>query len=124
VASRAGARDRAARSGTTGVRSGHGSPGLDLSGVGLGERRGGKEARDEMTTATWRQRAKCRGLDTTLFYPSPEEDAEEAKAVCEACVVREACLEHALFHREAEGVWGGLTERERRRILRRRRESA
>ena len=46
-----------------------------------------------------------------------DEDAEEAKAICAECPVRQACLEHALAHREREGVWGGATERERRRIL-------
>jgi WhiB family redox-sensing transcriptional regulator len=53
-----------------------------------------------------------------------DEDAEEAKAVCASCTVRQACLEYALAAREREGVWGGLTERERRRIVRQHRKSA
>ena len=44
--------------------------------------------------------------------------------LCTECPVRQACLEHALAHREREGVWGGTTERERRRIVRQRRKSA
>ena len=72
----------------------------------------------------WRQRAACRGAAPDTFYPVSEEDAEEAKAICGGCPVREACLEHALAHRERDGVWGGATERERRRLLRQRRKSA
>jgi WhiB family redox-sensing transcriptional regulator len=53
-----------------------------------------------------------------------DDDAEEAKAVCSSCPVRQACLEYSLAAREREGVWGGLTERERRRILRQHRKSA
>ena len=53
-----------------------------------------------------------------------DEDADGAKAVCATCVVREACLEFALTNREHDGVWGGATERERRRIVRQRRKSA
>jgi WhiB family transcriptional regulator, redox-sensing transcriptional regulator len=72
----------------------------------------------------WRELGACRGLDATIFYPEPEESAESAKAVCEGCSVRIACLEHALSSREKVGVWGGATERERRRILRQRRRIA
>jgi WhiB family transcriptional regulator, redox-sensing transcriptional regulator len=73
---------------------------------------------------TWRQHAACRGLDPLIFYPATEEEAEHAKDVCDSCLVREACLEHALAVREKEGVWGGATERERRRIIRQRRRAS
>jgi WhiB family redox-sensing transcriptional regulator len=76
------------------------------------------------TAATWRKRAACQGIDPQVFFPESDEDAEEAKAICSMCPVRQPCLEHALAHREREGVWGGTTERERRRILRQRRKSA
>jgi WhiB family transcriptional regulator, redox-sensing transcriptional regulator len=72
----------------------------------------------------WRQRAACRGVDPDIFYPMSDEDAEDAKAICAQCPVKTACLEWALSSREKEGVWGGATERERRRIIRRRRRSA
>jgi WhiB family redox-sensing transcriptional regulator len=72
----------------------------------------------------WSARAACRGLDPTIFFPPTDDDAGAAKDVCGACPVRELCLEHALGHREREGVWGGCTERERRRIIRRRRRAA
>jgi WhiB family redox-sensing transcriptional regulator len=75
-------------------------------------------------TLVWRQRAACRGVDPDIFYPVSDEEAEDAKAICAQCPVQRACLEWALAHRESDGVWGGATERERRRIIRRRRRSA
>jgi WhiB family redox-sensing transcriptional regulator len=74
----------------------------------------------------WRAKAACRGLDPIIFYPDPDvdEEAEPAKAVCAECQVQESCLEFALGVREKDGVWGGCTERERRRIIRQRRRSA
>lgn len=66
----------------------------------------------------------CRGLDAGIFYPETDEEAEVAKQVCAECGVRSACLEYALARREKVGVWGGATERERRRILRQRRRTA
>jgi WhiB family redox-sensing transcriptional regulator len=67
--------------------------------------------------------AACRGIDSNLFFPDSD-DAEIAKQVCEECSVRWDCLEFALDTKQKVGVWGGATERERRRILRRRRRSA
>jgi WhiB family redox-sensing transcriptional regulator len=72
----------------------------------------------------WRMLGACRGLDAGIFYPDTDEEAAVAKQVCEECSVRSACLEHALASREKVGVWGGATERERRRILRQRRRTA
>ena len=75
----------------------------------------------------WRRYARCLGADPALFYPATEDDdeaAEPAKAICRVCPVREACLEYAITAREKLGVWGGLTERERRRLIRHRRKSA
>lgn len=72
----------------------------------------------------WRQRGACRGVDPDIFYPASDEEAEAAKAICAVCPVREPCLEYALANRERDGVWGGATERERRRIIRQRRKSA
>lgn len=73
---------------------------------------------------SWRQRGACRGLDPDVFYPPSDEEAAEAKAICATCTVREPCLEFALSTREAEGIWGGTTSRERRRLLRQRRKTA
>ena len=77
-----------------------------------------------MSELSWRNRGACRGLDPEIFYPQSDEEVTEAKDVCAQCHVRVACLEHAIGHREKEGVWGGATERERRRIVRQRRRTA
>ena len=73
---------------------------------------------------SWRTKAACHGLDPQVFYAETDEEAEQAKAVCAQCSVQQACLEYALARREKEGVWGGCTERERRRIIRQRRRTA
>ena len=71
-----------------------------------------------MNATIWRKRAACTGIDSDIFYPSSEDEADavEAKAVCAVCPVQAACLEHALAAREREGIWGGTTEMERRAI--------
>ena len=78
------------------------------------------------TPTTWRQYARCLGAPPDVFHPPADSDeaAEPAKAICRVCPVREPCLEHAITAREKQGVWGGLTERERRRLIRQRRRSA
>lgn len=78
--------------------------------------------------ARWQDRAACKGMDPTLFF-GPEHtevvkekrDREEAaKQICRTCPVNQECLEHALESKEAYGIWGGLTELERKALLRRR----
>jgi len=73
---------------------------------------------------SWRNKAACHGLEPQAFYPETDEDALIAKSVCAVCPVQTSCLEYALARREKEGVWGGCTERERRRIIRQRRRTA
>lgn len=77
-----------------------------------------------MEFSSWREQGRCRGVDPELFYPPSDEEAEVAIAICRDCTVRELCLEYALTAREKLGVWGGTTERDRRRIWRKRRKSA
>jgi WhiB family redox-sensing transcriptional regulator len=72
----------------------------------------------------WRAKGACQGLDAEIFYPESEELADVAKAICGECNVRLACLSHALDNREQQGVWGGATAKERRRLLRQRRHTA
>jgi WhiB family redox-sensing transcriptional regulator len=73
----------------------------------------------------WRERGRCKGADPELFYPEDDEaPADEAKSICALCPVREACLEHAITYREKQGVWGGYTARERRRLIRQRRRAS
>jgi WhiB family redox-sensing transcriptional regulator len=66
----------------------------------------------------WRQRANCVGLDPNLFFPVRGSSTREAKEVCRGCVVRGECLDYSLSSHEKFGIWGGLSERERRRIRR------
>jgi len=70
---------------------------------------------------TWMRDAKCRGIDPAEFFPSDGLGVDRARRVCDDCPVRAECLEYALEYRIEHGVWGGASERERRRILRRRR---
>lgn len=66
----------------------------------------------------WQDNANCLGVDPDLFFPERGASTREAKEVCRGCVVREDCLEFALVNGEKFGIWGGLSERERRRLRR------
>ena len=74
--------------------------------------------------ADWRENSACVGVAIDIFFPigDGEELVAPAKAVCAQCPVREACLQYALGTNQTEGVWGGLTGPERRRLRRRLRE--
>lgn len=61
----------------------------------------------------------CVDVDPNLFFSTLREDERAAKAVCQGCPVREVCLEIALTTHQEHGVWGGLTEKERRSLKRR-----
>ena len=76
---------------------------------------------DEVNEAeSWQMYANCLGVDPDLFFPERGASTREAKEVCRGCIVREQCLEFALQNGEKFGIWGGLSERERRRIRRQR----
>jgi len=64
--------------------------------------------------AGWRYRAACRGADLTVFFPGRGGSAEPARQICAGCPVRQPCLDYALSHGITHGIWGGLTERDRR----------
>jgi WhiB family redox-sensing transcriptional regulator len=68
----------------------------------------------------WQEQANCLGVDPDLFFPERGASTREAKSVCRGCEVRIDCLEYALAHGEKFGIWGGLSERERRRVRRQR----
>lgn len=72
----------------------------------------------EIGDGSWRLLANCRGCDPALFYPEQGAPLGEARAVCRACTVRPECLEYALVNGEKFGLWGSLSERERRRLRR------
>lgn len=65
---------------------------------------------------SWHADARCAEIDTDLWFPDKGESTKEAKGVCAACPVRAECLEYALDINERFGVWGGTSERERRRL--------
>lgn len=88
---------------------------LDIGGTELARR-----MRLAALDTTWKQHAECVGSDPDLFFPERGEDASQAKAICAVCPVRAACLNHALVAVERHGIWGGTSERERRRMRRRR----
>jgi WhiB family redox-sensing transcriptional regulator len=69
----------------------------------------------------WMRQAACSGTAKELFFPARGESATEPKAVCVGCPVRSECLEYALALGEKHGIWGGLSERERRRLRAQRR---
>lgn len=71
-------------------------------------------------TLEWSARAGCIGAAGSLFFPERGESTHEAKAICRRCEVRAECLDYALSAGEKFGIWGGLSERERRRVRRQR----
>ena len=66
----------------------------------------------------WQERALCAQTDPEAFFPEKGGSTREAKKICTGCEVKAACLEYALANDERFGIWGGLSERERRRIKR------
>lgn len=67
----------------------------------------------------WQDRALCAQTDPEAFFPEKGGSTREAKRVCASCEVRSECLEYALSNDERFGIWGGLSERERRKMKRR-----
>jgi WhiB family redox-sensing transcriptional regulator len=66
--------------------------------------------------AGWMAEAACRELPTAVFFPEDQAGVAVACLVCGACTVRDLCLEYALTNRIAQGVWGGASESERRKM--------
>ncbi len=64
----------------------------------------------------WQENALCAQTDPEAFFPEKGGSTREAKRICVSCEVRTQCLEYALAHDERFGIWGGLSERERRRL--------
>lgn len=69
----------------------------------------------------WMRDGACRNYPAAAFFPSDGVGVASARKICATCPVAERCLEYALTNRIDHGVWGGTSERERRRILKRRR---
>lgn len=66
----------------------------------------------------WQADALCSQTDPEAFFPEKGGSTREAKKICSQCSVRSECLEYALANDERFGIWGGLSERERRRLKR------
>ena len=79
---------------------------------------------DPDSTTGWMALGLCRMYAPATFFPSDGVGVDKARKICATCPVKNECLEHALEHRIEHGVWGGCSERERRRILKRRRDVA
>jgi WhiB family redox-sensing transcriptional regulator len=73
---------------------------------------------DDAADLDWQDRALCAQTDPEAFFPDKGGSTREAKRVCRSCEVRAECLEYALEHDERFGIWGGMSERERRRLKR------
>ena len=73
----------------------------------------------EQSAPSWQERALCAQTDPEAFFPEKGGSTREAKRVCTGCDVRSECLEYALENDERFGIWGGLSERERRKLKRR-----
>ncbi|WP_313770441.1 WhiB family transcriptional regulator [Corynebacterium anserum] len=67
----------------------------------------------------WQEQALCAQTDPEAFFPEKGGSTREAKRICQACGVRDECLEYALANDERFGIWGGLSERERRKLKKR-----
>jgi WhiB family transcriptional regulator, redox-sensing transcriptional regulator len=66
----------------------------------------------------WKASGACVGMDIDIFFPGLGSSNKQAKEVCATCDVRQECLDYAMLHEEVDGVWGGVSAEERRRLLR------
>ncbi|WP_424945202.1 WhiB family transcriptional regulator [Canibacter zhoujuaniae] len=73
---------------------------------------------DDTNPLAWQADALCAQTDPEAFFPEKGGSTREAKRICEQCEVRAECLEYALANDERFGIWGGLSERERRKLRR------
>lgn len=76
------------------------------------------------SSLAWMSKGNCRNEPPSRFFPSDGVGVEIARRICAGCPVKALCLEYALEQRIKDGVWGGASERERRRILKRRRDAS
>lgn len=76
---------------------------------------------EDDSSTSWMARGACRSYPPSLFFPSDGVGVDRARKICATCSVSAECLEYALEFHIDHGVWGGCSERERRRIAKRRR---
>ena len=73
---------------------------------------------NDLSETSWMSHGNCAHRDPAMFFPSDGVGVEIARRACEGCPVQAQCLEYAITERIDHGVWGGASERERRRIIR------
>jgi WhiB family redox-sensing transcriptional regulator len=102
-----------------------GGSGFGGQGFGMGQGIGGQGIAGLLGIGTegdaqsWQEQALCAETDPEAFFPEKGGSTREAKKICTGCEVKAQCLEYALSNDERFGIWGGLSERERRRLRRR-----
>lgn len=74
---------------------------------------------EEENPLSWQADALCAQTDPEAFFPEKGGSTRDAKRICTSCDVRAQCLEYALENDERFGIWGGLSERERRKLRKR-----
>ena len=79
----------------------------------------GAYANGESDPLAWQEDALCSQTDPEAFFPEKGGSTRDAKRICAQCTVKSECLEYALKNDERFGIWGGLSERERRRLRKR-----
>jgi WhiB family redox-sensing transcriptional regulator len=110
------ASDRSDRYGAVVGQGAQGVDALGMAGQGIAGFMGiGLEA----DAQSWQEQALCAETDPEAFFPEKGGSTREAKKICTGCEVKAQCLEYALANDERFGIWGGLSERERRRLRRR-----
>jgi WhiB family transcriptional regulator, redox-sensing transcriptional regulator len=72
----------------------------------------------DIESLPWADQARCLQAEPDTFFPEKGGSTREAKRICQQCEVRQDCLEYALENDERFGIWGGLSERERRKLKR------
>jgi WhiB family redox-sensing transcriptional regulator len=109
-----------------GAGAGQGVPGPSIAGQGAAARAlagqgiaGLLGIGTEADAQSWQEQALCAETDPEAFFPEKGGSTREAKKICTGCEVKAQCLEYALANDERFGIWGGLSERERRRLRRR-----
>ena len=103
---------------------GHGAEHGWAAGPAQAPRAGLRDVLSELAMVTedeqeWQERALCAQTDPEAFFPEKGGSTRDAKRICSSCDVRGECLEYALGNDERFGIWGGLSERERRRLRKR-----
>jgi WhiB family redox-sensing transcriptional regulator len=84
--------------------------------INLGVPKVRRVAEDESDQLSWQADSLCAQTDPEAFFPEKGGSTREAKRICSSCEVRSDCLEYALQNDERFGIWGGLSERERRKL--------